>query len=770
MSLSAQAVPSKPSPRLWPFFVAGVAACALGLVLARQELPEWNAGQIPGRAAVLARIAEVLAASPFDVVPDSARVHLASSNDETFIAHQILGPQALAWRQQRGTPFYLTAQGNVTLEDGPAGYIEVLFSRELAVWQVTWVPTALTSFLPSDSAADQLLELTSDFADLILLPGESLGDPSRMVISGSPVTALPILESATPEHLIATNQGTVVRALRRPGTIEQAQEVIRYFSFNRLFLRLLVPAALVLLTLGLFLRLALQQRIDFKNAALIAAPLAVLNLQFTLSYGMDGWFYLVQILLGPLLSTLAFFVLWSVAESWHRTSRPGIVNQLDWLRRGRLGPGVGQALLGGFALGLVLAGLRLALPALVARFGLATLAGNSIGLPAGWFAIAELRSGLYLAGISLLLAALSHRWLPARWAPWVMGVLVALTAESLLTGFWSSVALNLAPAAVVVVAHRRWNITGLLVTCVVGWVLPAAVFSVVHVDWMMTTLLTSMALLATPLVVGVIALRAAPLEDDYQAVAPTFVRRIETQRRLGYEMDLLARMQRGLLPAALPQIDGYQIAARSLLASEAGGDLYHFHQEPNRLWVAAGDVAGHGYSCAIAQAMTKAALLSVLKHHSSPAEVLGELDGVLRAGGIERHFTSLALLCLELDSGEARLSNAGYPYPFLMTSDTIEEIVLPSLPLGQGPYRRYQDRAVRLSPGSVLLFYSDGFFEATSPAGVPYGFDRPRAVLQNGIAFGAPALLTALFADWRRHLGSSVAGDDTTLVVLRRES
>jgi sigma-B regulation protein RsbU (phosphoserine phosphatase) len=150
--------------------------------------------------------------------------------------------------------------------------------------------------------------------------------------------------------------------------------------------------------------------------------------------------------------------------------------------------------------------------------------------------------------------------------------------------------------------------------------------------------------------------------------------------------------------------------------------------------------------------------------------VLHELDSVLRTGGIERHFTSLALLRLELDSGEIQISNAGYPYPFHVTGGGVVEIEMPSLPLGQGPERSYQDVHLRLAPGDVLLLYSDGFFEATSPAGIPYGFDRPGKVLNKGVAFGAPALLTALLADWRRHLASAVAPDDTTLVVLRRET
>jgi len=50
-------------------------------------------------------------------------------------------------------------------------------------------------------------------------------------------------------------------------------------------------------------------------------------------------------------------------------------------------------------------------------------------------------------------------------------------------------------------------------------------------------------------------------------------------------------MQVGLLPEKLPQIEGWEIAARSIVATEAGGDLYDFLQdEEGRLWIAAGAV------------------------------------------------------------------------------------------------------------------------------------------------------------------------------------
>jgi sigma-B regulation protein RsbU (phosphoserine phosphatase) len=116
------------------------------------------------------------------------------------------------------------------------------------------------------------------------------------------------------------------------------------------------------------------------------------------------------------------------------------------------------------------------------------------------------------------------------------------------------------------------------------------------------------------------------------------------------------------------------------------------------------------------------------------------------------------------------VSNAGHPFPMLaVPQQPPREIEVPGLPLGQGPPRRYRDVEVTIPRGGVLLLYSDGLYEATDPAGTPYGFERTRRVLTDAAAWNAAEVLERLIFDWRRHLAGSAAADDTTLVVLKRQ-
>jgi sigma-B regulation protein RsbU (phosphoserine phosphatase) len=318
------------------------------------------------------------------------------------------------------------------------------------------------------------------------------------------------------------------------------------------------------------------------------------------------------------------------------------------------------------------------------------------------------------------------------------------------------------------VAHRH-GLTALLTASVVASLLPAAVLAALHLNWLPGTFAATALPCAAILLLGWLGLsRSAALEVQHLS-PPAFVRRLEEKRRLKHEMGLLARMQRGLLPRALPKIEGYELAARSLIATEAGGDLYDvLRDEEGYLWLAAGDVAGHGYSCAIAQAMTKAALASLAGRGRTPSEVLRRMDRVLRAAGAKRNFTSLALLRLRTETGEAVLSNAAYPYPLLAAGGEVEELAFSGLPLGQGPERSYEDYAFRLPAGSALVFCSDGLFEAADSEELFYGDERARKILRLAAGRDAGEILEALMADWNHHLRGVRPLDDTTVVVLKR--
>jgi MFS family permease len=523
--------------------------------------------------------------------------------------------------------------------------------------------------------------------------------------------------------------------------------------------------------LVLFLVLLGKRRIDFLGGVGVAGFLFAVSAIASLFQG-PSWVGAMSIF-GSFFLALWALLLWSVGESFLRAVTPGSAVSLDALRAGRLGPRGGSSLVLGVVLGALLAGLWLGALALAARFPGAWPDGPSLRFPL-FGAMTPFLTAVVLASGAAIGLGLANRFLPPRWAPWAATLAIGLAVPfaDVRPAGWQ-VAAGVAAAGLLVLAGRWGGLAALLAAAVCASLLPVAAFAALHLAWLPFSFAVSAGTPALLLALGLVGMGRPEQAERERVRQPAFIRRLEEERRLSYEMDLLARMQLGLLPTSLPEVPGWEIAVRSLLATEAGGDLYDFlTDDAGDLWIAAGDVAGHGYSCAIVQAMTTAALTSIITAERTPSEVLHGIDRVIRRGGAHRNFTSLVLVRLDPRTGQVTMSNAGHPFPLLLAHDgEVEEISLPSLPLGQGPTRRYADHRFEVPPGGALVFCSDGLFEATDRQEVQYGYERPRELLRDLGDSPALEILETLLADWRGYMRSDdPPSDDTTVLVVKRKA
>jgi hypothetical protein len=762
--------PSSPSLRLAGAFAAGILVFVTGLALARQWLPEWLPKPLPEERFFVERYRELARRARVRLQPGEPRVTLVT--DETGSPGEGkeldgFGPERL-FSLGTGYRVRIAHVGNRE-GDGTPRELAMQMSPSGQPTAVAWAPSSVNVKVVSDAMRKPPAahELRAALLRLLLAPGESVGGKRSGPEADEDENRIPIQGSDPPQHLeVQAPQGGVVLVFRKLGAVEPGGEG----SFPTLEVLQALPVILGFLAVPvLFVTLLTKRRIDLVNGGILAG-LTFLASGVTLASDptLEN---AVEILIPAVFLALWVFFIWSVGESFLRSVQPGLTTSLDALRTGRLGPRGGRSLLYGLAGGAFLAGLHLVSLAAAAAFPGVWSEDLSVGIPA--FSSANpLNFGISFAGGVAVTLALALRFLPARWAPWAAALAGALCLNYLdFHPYLAEVAANLVLIGFLVWVCRRFGLMTLLVAAVSSYLFPVAVFSGLHLSWLPVTFAASVGLPAVLLLLGLVGLARPERAELERVKPPAFIRRQEEERRLKYEMDLLARMQLGLLPERLPEIPGWEVAARSTLATEAGGDLYDFIQdEDGHVWIAAGDVAGHGYSCAIVQAMTSAALTSLIAAGQVPSEVLTGVDRVIRRGGAHRHFTSLALMRLDPRTGEALLSNAGHPFPLLLAvGGEVQEIDLPGLPLGQGPSRKYADHRFEIPAGGTLVLCSDGLFEAVDPHQVLYGYDRPQELLRSLSGRNASEILEAVFADWRRHLASEAPPDDTTVVVIRRK-
>jgi serine phosphatase RsbU (regulator of sigma subunit) len=762
-------------PRAW--LAGGGVLLAAGLAAAFAVLPEWRARPPrPGESVEAARKLVQAAGGRLE----RPRLLLEGRRLGTSFerAYRRLGADARAYLEETGGAVAWTVRGTLEIPGVGTGTGTVAFEPGGRPVAIEYVRSG-SLFGTEDQASIDARRAFVARLENALVDGRARGAETHVTTSNLSVRIAPIAlaPGGRAESLVVQDQGglrfSITRQLRDP-------EAARAFEPDEIVRKLLVhvPGLLLVLAVAvLFGVLLFKRRLDFRIALVLTALAAVYAVAGGLSAdelaAAGSFVFFVVLFRAATLVTL--LALWAVAESLVRDTTPGFTTSLDSFVARRLGPRGGVSILAGLGAGAATVGIALLAFAAAA---LAASRGAWPTAPSFPFPLFESQKGPFFEGaydtaLFVLAVAALRFALPRRWAGPAAATLFALylSLGTPLHPWGAALALCLAFGIVFLLIFETHGLAALLVTAVSS----ALIRDTLVASRFLESSLLPAILTAVPLVLiaaaGVIGTRRPASEEEGRLEAPEYVRRLESERRVKYEMDLLSRMQLSLLPEKPPVVDGLDLAVRTVLATEAGGDLFDFViDDAGTLWIAAGDVSGHGYSCGIQQAMVMASLSSLVKAGRRPSGILVEIDRVLRMGRSGRLFTSLALLNLDPKTGTGLLANAGHPYPLLLVEGACREIAGSGLPLGQGPKRTYDDIPVELPKGGVLILASDGLYEGPDLVDTPYGYDRPRDVLTAVSLWRRPAeaIVEALFADWRRHVGDGTPADDTTILVVKR--
>ncbi len=174
-------------------------------------------------------------------------------------------------------------------------------------------------------------------------------------------------------------------------------------------------------------------------------------------------------------------------------------------------------------------------------------------------------------------------------------------------------------------------------------------------------------------------------------------------------------LQRSLLPRALPEIPGCELAVRFAPAGAGelvGGDFYDvFALGDGRYAIVLGDVCGKGAEAAAATAMARWTLRSYVPETADPAEPLRFLNASMLRQDLGGRFITIAYLLLSLEGGGARVSVAcaGHPAPIHVPAVGEPEVVRARGQLiGVWPDIELGTEELVLRPGDGLVVYTDG--------------------------------------------------------------
>lgn len=261
------------------------------------------------------------------------------------------------------------------------------------------------------------------------------------------------------------------------------------------------------------------------------------------------------------------------------------------------------------------------------------------------------------------------------------------------------------------------------------------------------------------------------------------------------------KIQQNFLPSELPHIPGWESAAYFKPARQVAGDFYDVFVLPgNGVGIVIADVCDKGVGAALFMALFRS-LIRIFSEQAArrewtrkdskiasgtdassepaavenPAHISALSSVALTNNYIATHHGDLAMFAtlffgvLDPDTGVLNYISGGHdPLPIVRPNGGVKTVLKATGPaVGVEPEMKFDIRQACLSPGDMLVGYTDGVTEAVGNNGEFFTFKQLLKLLDDPMPSAAD-LTKQIAASVSAHTANTDQHDDITMLVLRR--
>jgi sigma-B regulation protein RsbU (phosphoserine phosphatase) len=242
------------------------------------------------------------------------------------------------------------------------------------------------------------------------------------------------------------------------------------------------------------------------------------------------------------------------------------------------------------------------------------------------------------------------------------------------------------------------------------------------------------------------------------------------KKRLEGQLEVARQVQLELLPAQDPQLPGYDISAYNFPTEEVSGDYYDWVRiYDDQIGIVIADVSGKGVPAAILMAFLRASLRAATHIGYATHISMAKVNFLLWESIESNQFVTAFYGILDAQKATLAYSNAGHNPPLLVNATGKGKYIdRGEQPLGMFRETRYHEYHLEFEPGDVLVLYTDGATEASSPSGEEFGRERLAEAVKRAYDRPAREMIASLqmeILEWTDNVGSN---DDVTFFVIKR--
>jgi sigma-B regulation protein RsbU (phosphoserine phosphatase) len=239
------------------------------------------------------------------------------------------------------------------------------------------------------------------------------------------------------------------------------------------------------------------------------------------------------------------------------------------------------------------------------------------------------------------------------------------------------------------------------------------------------------------------------------------------QRALEYDLELAARIQNGLLLPPDLAIPGWQVAYHYRPAGVIGGDYCDVISDgKGGAYFLIADVAGKGVAAAMLTANLRAVFRALIPLGLDVEQLLTHANRLFCEGKLPMQYATL-VFGHSWANGKLQVVNAGHLPAFLVQGAKVTRLESDTIPLGLFADQQFTSCHKVMSPGDMLVLYTDGVTEAQNAAGIEYGIAKLQSLIEEKNLWCPEELIASCRDCLEAYRGAGEQLDDETLMALQ---
>ena len=243
------------------------------------------------------------------------------------------------------------------------------------------------------------------------------------------------------------------------------------------------------------------------------------------------------------------------------------------------------------------------------------------------------------------------------------------------------------------------------------------------------------------------------------------------KEKIKKELSVASTIQQKIIPAAMPKIEGYDVAGKNIPSAEVGGDYYDcIKLSDGRVAFIMADVSGKGVPAALLVSTLNASMYSYLDMKVPLSEMAFKINSIIYNASPPDKFITCFLAILTPETGELNVVNAGHNPSLLLRNDkTMKKIEAGGTGFGMLDIGLpFEEEKLIINPGERLLLYTDGIPEAMSENEEEYSEAAMEKYFCEQTPDNAIDFINGLVADVKKHTADTPQSDDITALYLIR--